>query len=86
MRGADIARLERLERTFEYNFKITRLYALYLERFPELITARMVDTLTEGTDITREEAIVAILSEAFGLDIDRGAEDRTLIRDYLPRR
>ncbi len=83
MRSADISRLERLERTYRYNFKITRLYALYLERFPELITGKMIDTLTEGGDITREEALVAILSEAFGLDMDKGAEDRTLIRDYL---
>ncbi len=83
MNFADRARLDRLRTTFERNFKITRLYALYLERFPELIDKNMVDAMTDGTGFTKEEAIVAILSEAFGLDMDRGAEDRVLIREYL---
>jgi len=79
----DRVKLERLEKTFEYNFKITRMYALYLERFPELISSEMVDAMTDGTGLTSAEAIVAILSEAFGLDMDRSAEDRVLIREYL---
>lgn len=73
----------RLQETFSDNFEITRLYALYLERCPELITSEMVDTLTEDGTLTREEAIVAILAEAFGLDMDQSAHDRRLIRDYL---
>ncbi|MBR7117651.1 MAG: hypothetical protein IKC87_08095 [Clostridia bacterium] len=73
----------RLEDTFKLNFKITNLYARYLELCPELITKEMIDLLTEGGALTREEAIVAILSEAFGLDIDGSAEERKLIRDYL---
>lgn len=83
MNFVDRAKLERLERTFEYNFKITRLYALYLERFPELIDKSMVDAMTDGTGLERTEAIAAILAEAFGLDMDKGPEDRVLIRDYL---
>lgn len=74
---------ERLEHTFLMNFRVTRLYALYLERFPELITREMVDTLTEGADFSKEEAITAILAEAFGLDMSRSAEERELIRSYL---
>ena len=75
--------LSRLDEVFGYNFKITRLLALYLERYPELITKEMVDTLCEGGYFTHAEAVVAILSEAFGLDMEKGAEDRLLIRNYL---
>lgn len=82
MNERDKAKLERLERTFERNFKITRHYAEYLERYPEIITAEMINTLTEDGEITREEALVALLSEIFALNFDR-AEDRALIRDYL---
>ena len=83
MRQEDKQRYERLVHTFEMNFKITKMYALYLERFPELITAQMVATLTEDGFLTREEAIVAIISEAFGIDMDKSEEDKELIRAYL---
>lgn len=83
MTEADKIKLSRLRETFGCNYKITRLYASYLERCPELITAQMVDALTADGGITREEAIVAIISEAAGLDFDKGPEDRRLIRDYL---
>lgn len=83
MTEKDRSRISRLAHRFEYNFKITRLYARYLELCPELINSEMIAALTEDGALTREEAIVAILSEAFGLDMDRSAEDRTLIRDYI---
>ena len=82
MNGQDKIKLARLEKTVEANYRITRKYAEYLERYPEFITKEMVDTLTADGDITPEEAIVALLSEAFFLDFDR-REDRTLIMDYL---
>ena len=75
-------RLSRLEKTFENNFKITRMYAELLQRYPEIITKEMVDALTEDGSISKEEAIVALLSEIFAFDFERG-EDRVLIRDYL---
>ena len=83
MNIADRAKLERLDKIFSRNFKITQMYALYLERFPELISREMVDAMTDGTGFSSAEAIVAILSEAFGLDMDKSSEDRILIRDYL---
>ena len=82
MNDKDRIKLSRLQATFERNFKITNLYAQYLQRFPEAITAEMIDTLTEDGSISREEAIVALLSEIFALDF-ADAEDRVLIRDYL---
>ena len=83
MNYSDIQKMNRLAETVSRNCRITQMYATYLERFPELITAEMVDTLTEDGVITREEAIVAILAEAFDLDMDRGVEDRRIIMDYL---
>ena len=83
MNYSDTEKLKRLSQTVSRNCRITQMYATYLERFPELITKEMVDTITEDGVITREEAIVAMLAEAFGLDMDRGAEDRRMIMDYL---
>lgn len=82
MTGTDKLLFERLRDRFNKNFRITRLYAALLERCPEIITKEMVDALTSDGDMTRAEAIVALLSEAFGLDIDK-AEDRMLVREYL---
>lgn len=76
-------KLHRLKETFDKNYEITRLYAAYLESCPEAITAEMIDMLTEDGSITKKEALVALLSEMFGLDFDRGIRDRELIKDYL---
>lgn len=80
---SDKEKLLRLQKTFDLNFRITRLYALYLERFPELITKEMIDELTSSGDITEQEAFGALLCEAFGLDYSGGGDDRRLIREYI---
>ena len=80
---ADKEKLDRLKKTFELNFKITRLYALYLERFPELITKEMIDELTADGAITKLDALSALICEAFGLDDARGGDERRLIREYV---
>ncbi len=82
MNERDKIKLSRLEDVFERNFRLTRLFAEYLERYPEVITEEMVLTLTEDGEITKEEALVALLSEIFALDFEK-SEDRILIRDYL---
>lgn len=82
MTDTDRIKLERLKETFINNFKVTRMYAEYLERYPEIITEDMINTLTEDGSITKEEAIVALLSEIFALDFDN-KDDRAIIRDYL---
>ena len=84
MKDTDRIKFERICDTFERNFKVTRLYADYLERYPELITKEMIDALTEDGDLTHEEAIVGLLSELFGLDFDNH-EDRIIICDYLSK-
>lgn len=82
MNCKDTEKYRRFCEKIENNYKITRLYAEYLERYPEIITSEMINALTEGSSITKEEALVAILSEIFSLDFDK-ASDRVLIRDYL---
>ena len=42
---SDKIKLERLEKTFELNFKLTRLYANYLEHYNEIISAEMIEAL-----------------------------------------
>ena len=82
MNESDKIKLKRLEGIFENNFRITNLFAYYLNNYPEIITEEMISALTEDGDITREEALVALLSQLFGLEFER-SEDRALIRDYL---
>lgn len=79
----DREKLKRLESTYSTNFRLTRMYAEYLERYPELIKKEMIDELTADGDISVKEALVALLAEMFSLDDARGGEDRRLIREYL---
>ena len=81
----DRERLMRLDAVVKRNYKIAQLYALYLERCPEIITKEHIDELTAGGEITKKEALVALLSEIFGLDGENSSEDRLLIREYLTR-
>ena len=83
MTSIDREKLKRLEKRVELNYKITRLYALYLERFPEIITKEMIDTLCDDGQIDKKSAIVALLCEIFGIDAEKSSEDRQLIREYL---
>lgn len=79
----DKERVERLSETFLYNFEITRYYAWYLEFCPTVINSEMIEELTRGGDMTVKEAVTALLGEIFGIDVDSGAHDRRLLRDYL---
>ena len=77
-------RLSRLFDRFELNYRLTHLYSQYLSYYPDVITRDIVESLTEDGDLSREEAISALLAELFGLSYEN-AEDRALIREYLPR-
>lgn len=77
----DKIKFERLRGIFSDNFKLTRLYSLYLENYNEIISQDMVNTLCEA-GFTKEESIVALLSELFGLDIEN-PDDRRIIMEYL---
>ncbi len=78
-------KLSRLRATFDLNYKLTNLYAIYLERFPEIITSDMIKALTEDGEISEKEALVALISEIFALDDSKGGADRRLIRDYITK-
>ena len=82
MKDIDRIKIERMRQVFERNFRITRMFSDLLGLYPEIITSEMIDALTEDGETTREEAVVALLSEIFGLDFDN-SEDRVIIRDYL---
>lgn len=79
----DKEKLKRLEKTFELNFRITRMYALYLEHFPEVINKEMMDALCSDGDIDERDGLVALLCEIFKLDFDGSPDDRRLIREYV---
>ena len=79
----DRDKMRRLEKTFELNFRLTRLYANYLEYYNEVITSEMMVALSGDGSIDEKDGIVAILCQIFGLDIDGSADERVLIRDYI---
>ena len=79
----DRDKMKRLEKTFELNFKLTRLYANYLEYYNEVINSEMMDALTGDGSIDEKDGLVAILCQMFGLDIDGSHDERVLIRDYI---
>ena len=79
----DKEKTERLSEVFSYNFEITRYYAWYLEFCPTVINSELVDELTSDGDLSKNEAITALLSEIFGIDVNRGVRDRRILRDYL---
>ena len=79
----DKDKINRLCNTFEMNYKLTRLYAAYLEHCPELIKSDMVNLLCENSEITKEEAVIALVSQILGLDETKSEEDKKLIRNYI---
>ena len=83
MNFRDKERFERLERILELNFRITRLYANYLEHYNEIITAEMIEALCGDGEIEIKDGVVAILCQIFGLDLDGTQDERVLIRDYV---
>lgn len=78
----DKIKAERLFNVFNENFRVTRLYADYLERFPEIITKDLVDSICEH-GIERELAISSLLSEIFALNTDKSEEDKRILRSYI---
>ena len=83
MNYVDKLKLADLLHTFELNYRLTRLYKAYLENCPELITKDMITALCDGGEIEEKDALIALLSEAFGLDYEHGGDERRLIRDYI---
>lgn len=75
-------KLQRLRDVFDKNYRVSRLFATYLEHFPEIITKELVSSLTDDGGLTEKEAVTALLSEIFGLNIE-DASDREIIRNYL---
>lgn len=83
MNYSDKEKVERLSKTFDCNCELFRLYSNYLQYFPELITEEIVCELTSDGGITKKDALVAVLCEAFGLDYSRGEGDRRMIKEYI---
>ncbi len=76
-------RFSRIEEIFDFNFQLTRLYKSYLENFPEAISEDMINELCSDGTTDEKDAIVALLSEIFGIDTLRSSEDRRFMREYI---
>ena len=81
----DREKYNRLKKTFELNFRLTGLYANYLEHYNEIINADMMHALCDDGEISEHDGFAAILCQIFGLDIDGSVDERILIRDYIAR-
>ena len=76
------SKLLRLRNTFDKNYKITRLYANYLEKAPTFISRDMIDELCSDGALDIKSAITALVCEIIGLDFENPV-DRELMRDYV---
>lgn len=79
----DYDKLQRLRAVFDRNYRWTQLLSDLLSYAPEIITKEMVDTLCEGTELSKKEAVLALMTEVLGLHPEERAEDRILQREYL---
>ncbi len=79
----DKLKLAELDKVFSLNFKLTRLYASYLNNFPNAITEDIIKAVTDDGDIEIRDALGAVICQLFGLDYDGSDEERRLIRDYI---
>lgn len=82
MTYTDNEKVELLRHTFDLNYKVTQLYAAYLEHFPELITQNVIEELCKDGRISERDALIALVCEAFGLD-GGNSDDRKIIKDYI---
>ncbi len=82
MQPKDLDKLHRLCDTVDLNYRVTRMYATYLERFPEIITSDIIDQICDES-IDKKSALIALLCELFALDTENNVEDRRIAREYI---
>ncbi|MBE6537406.1 MAG: hypothetical protein E7673_05580 [Ruminococcaceae bacterium] len=82
MTYGDKTKFENLLSVFSDNFRVTRLYADYLNIFPEIITKDMIDSIKEN-GVDEIYAISALLAEIFALDTENKEDDKRLFRSYI---
>lgn len=78
----EFEKLKRLAATRKIGYRLTHLYARYLEYCPNAVKKETVDELVKG-GLPEKEAIGAVLAALFSLDTENSAEDRTLYRDFI---
>ena len=82
MTYSDKTKFEKLLSVFDDNFRVTRLYADYLNIFPEIITKDMIESICES-GVDENYAISALLAEIFALDTDKNENDKRIFRNYI---
>ena len=83
MTQTDKDKLAILRHTFDLNYRVTRLYSTYLERFPDFLTPKIVEEICDGGKLTKKDAIVALLTVGFGLDENKSEDDKRIAREYI---
>ncbi len=84
MNDIDKRKTEELDKRLTASYRLMNMYSDLLMRYPTLINSEIVDDLCREAEITREEAIAALLSGVFSLDYEN-EDDRYIIRHLLPK-
>ncbi len=74
-----------LEAVRDLNFRVLRYYSEFLTRCPRIITKELMDAMTEGGEVTAQEAYAAIMGELCGLEPENNPQDRIIFREYFSK-
>ncbi len=72
-----------MRETFDNNYRLTHYLSRYLTYAPDCVKKEMIEGLTEGTDLSEQEAFAYLLAAVFDLDMENSREDRQFFRRYL---
>ena len=79
----DVDRTASINQTREKNFRLLRLFSLYLNDRADFITPEMVNEVAAIGGLSGEEAFLILFSEACGVHPTDGGEDEEFFRDWL---
>ncbi len=84
MTNLERRKIRDLDEKLRASYRLMNICKEYLERYPTLLNKELVEELMTEGELTREQAIEALLTTVFSLDYE-DEEDRYIIRHLLPR-
>ena len=75
--------LRRIEQVRENNFRLLRMFSLYVNERADFITTDMVDEVAKLGNLTKKEAFLLLFAESCGVHPTDGGEDSAFFNEYL---
>ena len=75
--------IRRIEQVRENNFRLLRMFSLYVNERADFITADMVDEVAKLGDLTKKEAFLLLFAEGCGVHPTDGGEDSAFFNNWL---